>query len=454
VSASDGQDPGDEFNAELSDLRPRVSATSQPLPFRPQRSHQQAVRWAIGLAGVLLVLLVAVNLPGVRDGALAIIVGPTPTPLPAPVATRSPGDDLFYLLPNPPGVTVALDGKALGQLPLPGGGHPVRLAPGRHMLAWTSRLFPLRPLKCQVSVPPAHGDSCPFVTQEFIPNVLANDQGHIIALHESLAALAAPDASALTAAVTAAVASVSSTGFVQPGETFQYFDNNALTGEQVVAQQTLRATLNFQYLSPDPAGYPEPCTLAQPAIPCRFAGQDCTQVCTVDNPPAAVTLRPDQEWIGAVEVHASWTYTLLDGAPDAQDVGEPFGLQLMALRITHNAGGWHVSPIIGHTPGLDVADDPVCDPARYLLSQTSSWSFMVLNPPPYASATFVSGTNLADGCAVALDYGTPTAPAIFLQRFGVLSTANADARNPTDNLPVADTAEQQLAQHLLASAGG
>ncbi|MFI5270104.1 MAG: hypothetical protein ACHQ7M_22225, partial [Chloroflexota bacterium] len=350
-------------------------------------------------------------------------------------------------------VTVSLDSKALGQLPLPGGGHPLRLAPGRHTFTWASRLLPFRPLTCLVSVPSASGDTCPFVTQQFTPSIVASDASHIIGLHESLANLPPADADMLTAAITAAVAGVTSSALVQPGETFYYFDNNSLSGEPVVASQTLRATLAFTFLTADQAGYPEPCSLTQPAIPCRFPGQDCTQICSVAGPPPSVTLRPDQEWIGAVEVHAAWTYTALDGTPDAQEVGEQYGLQLMALGITRDGNGWHVTPIIGHTPGLDVADDLVCDPARYLASQTD-WSFMLVNPPPDSHAIFVSGPTLADGCAVALGYTVAGGPnAIFLQRFGVLSGTNADALSSTDHLPQADATERQLAQQLLAAAG-
>ena len=62
-------------------------------------------------------------------------------------------------------------------------------------------------------------------------------------------------------------------------------------------------------------------------------------------------------------------------------------------------------------------------------------------------AQFASDDTLADGCVAVLTHGQQ---AIFLQRFGVLLTVNDAARNPVDNLPVADAAEQRLAQHLLA----
>ena len=135
-----------------------------------------------------------------------------------------------------------------------------------------------------------------------------------------------------------------------------------------------------------------------------------------------------------------------DGQPTALQVEETFGLQLAVLRITHDAGKWQVSAVVGHTPGLDAADDMICDPARYALSQTSSWSFMVTDPPPGTQVHFVSGPTPTDGCVIEIDYG---GSALFLQRFGVLLAVNAAAQNPVDNLPMADATEQALAQQLM-----
>src|SRR5262249_37735284 len=110
---------------------------------------------------------------------------------------------------------------------------------------------------------------------------------------------------------------------------------------------------------------------------------------------------------------------------------------------------WQVSAIVGHTPGLVAADDMACDPARYALGQTSSWSFMVSNPPPGAQVDFISGATPADGCLISIAYGGTSA--LFLQRFGVLMTVNDAAQNPVDGLPVADAAERTLAQQLATS---
>jgi hypothetical protein len=264
-------------------------------------------------------------------------------------------------------------------------------------------------------------------------------------MHMSLGALpsGANAAAQLPAAIQAALDTERSTAIVRPGE--RYFTvPPGQSGTPATATQPLRATRSVQFL-PD-AGYPEPCILTQPAIPCRFPGQDCGQLCTVAHPPASVA-GPNGAWVVAATVRASWEYQTLDGQVVARDVVEAFGVQLAVLRITWDATSWHVTPIVGHIPGFDAADDVVCDPARFAVAQTPSWSFMMMDPPPGTTVRFVSGATPTDGCAAVLTQGQP---AIFLERFGVLMTVNDAAINPTDNLPVADAAEQQLARRLLA----
>ncbi len=232
------------------------------------------------------------------------------------------------------------------------------------------------------------------------------------------------------------------------------YDTESPTAHVVTTDQPVQATLTFNYFSD--AGYPEPCILGQPAIPCRFPGQDCTQICTVTQLPPSLASASDQTWIGAVVIHASWDYTVPHGPPIARQVGEALGLQLAPLRITYAGGQWQVTAILGNVPGFDIASDPVCDPARYSLSQNNVWAFAVDNPPPGARMAFVSAPNPADGCAaVFLGHNAPNdEPAMFFQRFGVLRAVNAAAANPVANLPMADAYEQSLARQLLAPLRG
>jgi hypothetical protein len=193
--------------------------------------------------------------------------------------------------------------------------------------------------------------------------------------------------------------------------------------------------------------------VAQPAIPCRFPGQDCTELCTVVQSPAYTTGAPGV-WVAADMVDASWEYTTLTGRVVARNLGEAFGLQLAVLRITWDGASWHVTPIFGYTPGLPAADDAVCDPARAWLSQNGSWSYMVDDPPPGAQAQFASDSTPTDGCVAVLDpHPGSDAPAVFLEQFGVLLAVNDVAAENGAGLPRADAGEQRLAGQIAAQAG-
>jgi hypothetical protein len=447
---------GEDFQAEVSDVGPRTGgAPTAPAhsPLEPRLTpRRRLVRLAITLsAGLLTLAVVLGSIPSVRGGVTGLVAGLIPTPTP----TLTPGSDLFYLLPNPPGVDVSLDGRALAHPPFPGDPHPLQLTPGRHLFAWRSHVFPIPPLRCTVSVPHVPGvsvprvpgDSCPFVSQAFLQEVHVSLPGAIIALHGSLAALAPGDATSLAQAIQAALNASRSTALVQPGGRYFYYQPGQ-AGAPAVAQQPLRATLSYQFVTD--SSYPEPCLGIQPAVPCRFPVQDCSQLCTVTQPPPSVAGSP-AAWVVVAVVRGTWDYLTLEGHVVAQHLVDGFGHQLAVLRITWDGAAWQAAPNFGHTPGLDVADDAVCDPAREALSQTPDWGFQLTNPSVGAQVQFASDATPADGC-VALLYQppVPSQPAVFLERFGVLLTVNDVARIPGDNLPVADAAEQRLAQQLMA----
>jgi hypothetical protein len=445
----DGQEhhPGDDdLQVEVSDLRQGtgtgIPASPARSPFAPRRTPRQRL---VGLGvllctGLLALAVIVGEVPGLRKHALGIPPGVGATPS----ATLALGDRLVYLLPNPPGVEVALDGQTLAHLPFSGNPAPLRLPVGTHVFTWRSHVFPFLPLQCRVSVPRAAADTCPAVRRGLLPRDLANLPGTVIGMHVSLSAVApaAGGVARLTKAIQDGLDTRRSTALVQPGE--HYLSYPGGQPSVVVTTQPLRATLSYQIVSP--AGYPEPCNLAQPAIRCRFPGQDCGQLCTVAQPPGGIA-GADGAWIVAATVSAVWEYRTLDGRVVAPQTREEFGVQLAVMRMTYDSAGWHVTPILGHTPGLDATDDAACDPARYAIVRTPSWNFMLDNPPPGAMAQFASDDTPADGCVAVLTHGQQ---AIFLQRFGVLLTVNDAARNPVDNLPVADAAERRLAQHLLA----
>ena len=401
-------------------------------------------RWRAPYFGViavggLLAALLAIGAPAASSSAMSAFG--------VSVASRTTGDDRFYLPANPPGVVVSLDGRTLTYVPTPADTRPLTLTPGHHTLSWTSRLYRFVPLKCSISVPRATTDTCPNVSKDEAAGLFAEGTGTIIGVHESLAALTPADGAALTFAVASALDAAQFTTTVLPGESyFAGYGTGPATGA-LVAETPLRATIRFQYVPT--SEYGEPCAADPAAIPCRFPGQDCAQLCTIANPPPAVA--PPHAWIAAALVRATWDYTGLDGTPVATGITDAFGLQLAALRITYDASGWHVSTLIGYVPGLDVANDAVCDTTRFLLDQTHAWRTLVETASSPAAVTLAALPNPADGCvAVLAPLSSSSGRAILLGRVGVLRTVSALAASPADALPEADVPELQLATQGLA----
>jgi hypothetical protein len=423
-----------------------MSNSSWVALFEADRLARRRRRRIAGVVATALLALavLASAIAGVRSQVLGFFAAGTPTP----TTSLQPAEASFYLLPNPPGVRVTLDGHALARLPEPGDSAPLRLTPGHHIFALTSQLFPFAAQSCTVSVPALSTDTCPLVAPHDLPAAVP---GRVLALHASLATLQGGAGAQLTQAIQEALTTSRSETIVQSGERyFFYVPGSGGGGGPVVAKQPLLASLGFDFVQQQ--GYPEPCLAFHSAIPCRFPGQDCTQLCTVAQPPAAVAGAPDGHvWIAAAMVDATWDYATPTGRVVARNLSEIFGIQLLTLRITWEGASWRVTPIVGHLAGLPVADDAVCDPARAWIAQNNAWSFMVDDPPPGSQTQFVSDARPTDGCVAVLNPGSGT-PAVFLERFGVLLAVNELAAG-NSGLPRADAGEQRLARQIAAQAG-
>lgn len=466
-------EPGGDFAAEISDMRPAppphqpslhsaasdhapdaVGASSgrppgrdmlpTSSPFATRRTpHQRLLRQA-GIAATVLLALVIVTsgIPALREYMVNSL-------LPAPAPTIAPGSNLFTLLPNPPGVTVSLDGHPLAHPPAPGDPHPLRLAPGRHIFAWQSRLYPFIPQSCTISVPAAPANTCAFVAPDVLDAQAVLAHSNVLAMHPSLFTLQASDIASLQQTLRRSLANSETSAIIHPGEPYYTLADSG-ADSSTVAAQPLQATLSFAFDTV--SGNTDPCMLRRPDFPCRFQGQNCIDLCTILNPPASVTAGTPNAWIAAAVVSTAWTYTAPDGhiLGSYPDVGI---IKLVVMRITWDGAAWQVTPLFGHTPGLDATDDIACDPARYWLAN-STWNFMLADPPPGAQAQFYSDANPAGGCLVVMERGQPAAQtARFLERFGLLFTLNDAARNPLDNFPQAGAAAQAQARAIAAKAG-
>jgi hypothetical protein len=375
-----------------------------------------------------VVALVLASSPDSRAGLrrFAASLGPQPT------ATLAAGEGVYYFYPNPPGTDVLVDGRVLAVPPPPGSVHPLVLARGRHELAWRSRLFPFAPVHCALTVPAAIRDTCEFVSLAVLAQERLTVQGSVLVPRLTLDALMPDGLAQLKTAVRQAIEGVTASGTLAPGDHYFYCPQGAQC-HIATALGSMRADLGYQWITEQ--SYPEPCILGE-GIPCRFAGQDCTQLCTVAVTPAAIAgAGPDaaRVWTAAVMVQAAWRFTTADGQMILNNVPEMFGAQLMVLRITWDGGGWHVAPVFGHIAGLDAVDDVVCDPLRVWLAQ-SSWGFMLMDPPRGASVRFTSTADPSNGCLGVLEQAPGSKPAYFLQHFGAPLVINDVAFNPQDGL--------------------
>jgi hypothetical protein len=431
--------------------------SDQTPTIRQLSRRQRALRLATTLGVILLALtLILGSISSVRDTVTSRLFPPAPKPDPR-VARFPYTTNQFAFIPNVPWGTVLLDGHPLAHPPLAGDPHPLRLAGGHHQLIW--RAAPFLDLTCAISAPHAASDTCPLVdplsVSERLPAALRPpaSQAAIIGLHDSLAELPQDQSAALLTAIQIGLDGAHSSVIVQPGEQYFYYIQGQ-SGGPVTANQALRATLSFEMLSfVDAGGLQEPCIIMRNVRPCWFPAQDCRSLCTIPSPPAG----SNAGWLAAALVSPSWAYTTLDGHPVASNLGERgFNINLAALRISWDGVNWHATPIFGHQTGIPVADDATCAPGLDWLSQGPLQGIFSGDLP--LMLQYAAATAPADGCALVVTPlpgaaqlpSTPASPAIFLERFGVLLSANDSAHTLWPDISVADADEQHEAAQLAA----
>jgi hypothetical protein len=447
MNPHEGEPPGQDWQFEISDIRagaptaPAPADGAVPGPLRSPR--ERALRAGLTASALLLaIVLLLAGIPEARAGfrRFNASLGPRPSP------TLAAGEGVLYFEPNPPGTEILVDGRVLAAPPPPGSVHPLLLTRGQHRLAWRAHGFPFTPINCILTVPAAVRDSCEFVSQSVLAQERLSVQGNVLAGRMNHDTLPSATMHQLDDTIQRAIGSVAPTGTLVAGDHY-YFCPQGVDCRVATAGGPMTAQLGYQWITD--RAYPEPCVLGE-GIPCRFAGQDCGQLCTVAVTPAAIAgTGPDaaRVWTVAVMVQAAWRFTSADGRLNLDNVPEMFGAQLMVLRITWESDGWHVAVVFGHVPGLDAVDDVVCDPLRVWLAQTT-WSFMLIDPPPAASVRFTSSGDPTRGCLASLDQGGK--PAYFLQHFGAPLVMNDVAFNPQDNLARASAHEQVQAAPLFA----
>jgi hypothetical protein len=454
---------GDGFHVEVSDVSTPISVgdhlprestrmDAPTSPFASRLTRRGRLLRTGGIAGAILLALILVlnGSSATRNGAIRLLADFYPTP----TATLIPGSNAYFLLPNPPGTTILLDGKPLSRLPFPGDPQPLLLSRGAHSLTWKNAFFPFHPASCRLTVPRARRDTCTLIQpyQVPLPDGSAPLPAPIVAERLTLAALPAPQAAALTTAVQTALADMTTSATVAPGD--HYLQGNS--GAVATATQPFTAFYQVRQITTDLA---DSCFLTVPVFTCPYLGQDCNMLCTLPNPSAPGT-GAHPEWIIGTPVQVIWSYIATDGTLIQSNVQpSEYGAETALLGVTWDGTTWRAQSLLGYHAAVPASDDLVCDDAwQAFFGSPVNYFFY---PDASNSITFqcASGAQVSDGSVIRLANNgrapvpiiPGNSPALFLERYGVLLAASDAAHQLWPDLPQADAAERQAAQQLAAA---
>jgi hypothetical protein len=456
MSELEHEQPLDDREVELTPLDAPGTVNAPTLPrwlaFARMSVRQRRVTLRIALAVCVLVFSVLALPGGGLTSMYRLTSGLFKQRAASPVAASAPAlaNTDFYLDASLPWTSVSLDGRAV-QLPRISRDAPLRLSHGTHAVSWMATPFPAQ--TCRVSVPARLDDTCRFAAEELDAQAL-DPFAQILLLNERVSALPARQQDALVDDIQRALAAESAKQPVQKGDMYagpRGFEK---------ATQPLQATLHFRY---------DPLATANP--PYTFEGEDCLQLCLVPwrylsavyaTPPASAT------WFSLAFITSTWSYVTRDGRDVARDVPLDFANAARAtfpilLRITWQAVGWRVEPLIGRAQappivvGSDVlhyhdaptsihlADDPACVAARDVLSWMSYSGVEV---------SFMYGPNPAAGCLAVIADARHGTAATFLEHLGVLLALNPAAHRYLAGIPTASAYERGLAGQMVSRAEG
>src|SRR5579875_1801421 len=477
---NDQQDqyPQDDFEVEIIDLdeQPQANVGTKASTDRNFLHLSQKAqlllryrRFQFLLTTSVIVLAILVIL-GSNAAVRSLLTGGAASPLPVPVPTSGPQNDLFYFQLNPPWGHLSIDGHRIARVPTTVNEPALSLPPGQHKLLWQAA--PFRPVSCILVVPVISNPSTCNHSQ-FTPNN-SNQLVSLVELRVSTDLLSLAQRAALLAATQVALNQEQHSQIVLPGEAYAVpsevagtHPNGCKLVEQAVlcfttTQQPLRATLSFQ-LDTD-TSYNAPC--ADPNI-CSLNGFDCRLFCSVTDlqwPDAPPIVSDNSAWDAIAVVHSTWHYTTLTGQTVAGNEADSFvgGTQnehFLSLAITWDGTAWHASLLPVTSPAFFFV--PVCDSAigdaQNLVNDVATNNTQI-----GLSLRSAYGSDPSVGCLIEVSWEripsatptptstTPLPPAAYLlHRFGVMIAANAQAHKLWPFLPVADSNEQHDVQELM-----
>lgn len=444
-----------ENDIEIVDLDEHTSSTSEVdtdkrFPLKPRFSsrqrHVQLVA-TIGIVVLLLAILVGSYTP-TRSVLFPSLMPSTPTPLPRVVA----GTDYFFVDVNPPWGKLSVDNKLIMRVPFYDGGVgiPMWLSRGTHVLSWNAPPFP--PMRCSVSVPPDYAhDTC------YSDEMVQWTTGFLARLFRfpvSLDDLPDTVRASLVQTTQNALDAQAATTTMAAGTPYA-----TTTLPTAITWQSLQATLHFQ-LDTNLHSDVNCSSYYGATAGCTYNRQDCRTFCSAsDMVDSALVMRDD--WIVLGTVQSYWDYRTFDGKVVALNqpdiINGAANDHFIPLKIEWDGTTWHVTPFLSAlSQDVRMGLDPMCNAAEEHSNIDQSLNY-IEHEHSGANWSFVSGSNLTDGCLgiVTLDTEDTLTPsptvhhvAYVLHRFGVFLAANDVAHNFWPDMPLANADEQRIAQHL------
>lgn len=421
MSLNDGPD------FEITDLRTglrdeRVYARGE------ERQHRRRQFGAIVTALVLVcaLILAFVRVPGfgasVRQG---LHVQPT-----APSSIDGIGGDIVYFEHGLPWGSLLMDGKPVTNVeteqPYTGFEQlftSLHIPHGRHMLIYTAAPFPT--LRCWISFPAAHSDTCPLIRDRSVQDVTPPFPAErVLDLSGDPARLSPALLAMLQAATERTIATLSNSTTINAGDTFAGAD-----GLSQVASARMTATLDYAVVTDPASAYTVP-----------GSARSCAILCDIQ--PASYISDSQAQWVVAAHVKPTWTYTQADGTTFAGSAA-PQGVlpdSVVPLKVRWN-GAWQV----GIADSL--ATSPICFIALNLFAS------LHLEGAPLSSLKMVSAPTPADGCLAVGDAvdatGVARIPYTVMYRFGLLFAVDDEAHRLLPEMRVADAHLRALARSWL-----
>lgn len=463
-----GTSPLDDSEVEIVSLDAPADRR-HPTLLKPRLTTRQR-KLSLRLTAVLFILvfcIVIFSASDIRNLIAGTLFRPTPVVVPKNV--------LFYLQGDPTWGQFTIDGRSLARLPIIGRDQPLSMPPGTHRITWQAEPFAAQ--TCVLTVINTLTFSSPCIEQQsmqamnlgVLPNLSLPAKASVRAFSffASMRDLSTEQHALLVQQLQDFVATYRASEPVSPGEVYAVSAQSSAADSTLCkpvmrfalcyaqAKQPLVAHLSVQVDTSTSAN--DPCIVSQL---CFSNQQDCRQLC--DPFYGVQTL---SGWGVEAIVSPTWSYTTPAGQVIAHDqpdsaIRGASGYQNLLLNIRQDASGWHIVPLTSMLGGG--ANDPFCAQA---MGDTSVLLDAIGTgiQPDYEQQWADSRAHLAAGCLVVSKQfptarnssPTPTSvlppPAYFLQRFGVVLSANEAAHNLLPDLPVADNYERSLVQTLLAT---